>query len=95
MQTVKNWCDGERVKKLGTLRQTKQGLNKVIPLRTKFHKKKFKGYCFWCYITSGNQGKDSTQFCSQADELNTKLDNFGHNLIIPCLDQKTFHEKLQ
>jgi hypothetical protein len=25
MQAVKNWCDGERVKKLGTLRQTKQG----------------------------------------------------------------------
>jgi hypothetical protein len=25
MQAIKNWCDGERVKKLGTLRQTKQG----------------------------------------------------------------------
>jgi hypothetical protein len=25
MQAVKNWCDRERVKKLGTLRQTKQG----------------------------------------------------------------------
>jgi hypothetical protein len=27
MQTVKNWYDGERVKKLETLRQTKQGAN--------------------------------------------------------------------
>jgi hypothetical protein len=26
MQAAKNWCDGERVKKLGILRGTKQGL---------------------------------------------------------------------
>jgi len=28
MQTAKNWCDGERVKKLGILRVSKQGLAK-------------------------------------------------------------------
>ena len=30
MQTTKNWCDGERVKKLGILRVSKQGLEIMI-----------------------------------------------------------------
>jgi hypothetical protein len=30
MQTAKNWCDGERVKKLGILRWSKHGLNKAL-----------------------------------------------------------------
>ena len=29
MQAAKNWCDGERVKKLGILKGTKQGLGKI------------------------------------------------------------------
>jgi hypothetical protein len=37
MQAVKNWCDGERVKKLGTLRQTKQGIILDVQSWQKIH----------------------------------------------------------
>jgi hypothetical protein len=54
MQAVKNWCDGERVKKLGTLRQTKQG---VVPL---VHLEPTLCTCFW---TEGVQWAHGWYWC--------------------------------